>query len=156
MWRVSNHFLKWSHCQKARKADFYNKRIEAAKFIKEELAKAKSKPILKSNADLYKAAYQHGQDCKKSYSLTHWGSDGSNTWQRLQKNAPNIKDGDQCLVGNTDDIRESVINILIDHALYSRNRENTLLKANWTNFAASAVGDVGKRKDCWVITFGTF
>ncbi|MFK7947211.1 MAG: DUF1573 domain-containing protein [Saprospiraceae bacterium] len=138
------------------KANYYKKRIEAATFIKEELAKAKPKPVLKANADLYKAAYQHGQDCKENSSFTHWGSDGSNTWQRLQQNAPNIKDGDQCLVSNTDDIRESVISMLIDHAIYSRNRENVLLKANWTHFAASAIGDIGKRKDCWVITFGAF
>lgn len=138
------------------KADYYTKRMEAAQFVKAELAKANAVPTLKPNADLYKAAYQHGQDCKKSSNWTHWGADGSNTWQRLQRNAPSIKDGDQCLVGNSADIRESVINILIDHAIYSRNRENVLLKAEWTDFAASAVGDVGKRTDCWVITFGKF
>lgn len=136
--------------------DFYKKRIEAAIFIKDELKKAKATSILTPNQEIYKAAYEHGQDCKRNFSLTHWGSDGSNTWQRLQKNAPTIIDGDQCLVGDTDDVRESVINVLIDHAIYSRSRKIVLLKSNWTSFAASEVDKVGKRENCWVITFGQF
>ncbi|MFT5834706.1 MAG: hypothetical protein ACI97N_002346, partial [Cognaticolwellia sp.] len=101
-----------------------------------------------------KAAYQHGQDCKRNRSLTHWGSDGANTWQRLQKAIPTIKDGDQCLVSGTDDVRESIINILVNHAIYSSNREIALLKSNWTIFGAAEIGEVGKRTDCWIITIG--
>ncbi|MGB1120933.1 MAG: hypothetical protein ACPG3Z_02985 [Saprospiraceae bacterium] len=86
----------------------------------------------------------------------HLGTDGSNTWDRLQRNAPTIKDGDQCLVGNSYDVRESVISILIDHVIYRHNRENILMRREWTDFAASEVGKVGKRTDCWVITFGMF
>ena len=138
------------------KVDYYTERIEAAKFVQEELAKASSVAILKPNENLYKAAYQHGQDCKISGKWMHLGTDGSNTWDRLQRNAPTIKDGDQCLVGNSDDIRESVISILIDHVIYRHNRENILMRREWTDFAASEVGKVGKRTDCWVITFGMF
>lgn len=136
--------------------DYYNRRIEAATFVMNELLNSTPKSILKANSKLYQAAYQHGQDCKKNRSFTHWSSDGLNTWQRLQKNAPNIKDGDQSLVSDNSDIRESVISILIDHAIFSRNREHILLKESWTDFAAATVGNVGNRKDCWIITFGTF
>jgi len=132
----------------------YNKKIEAAKFIKDQLMKTNSLGILKSNQNIYKAAYQHGQDCKRNRSLTHWGSDGANTWQRLQKAIPTIKDGDQCLVSGTDDVRESIINILVNHAIYSSNREIALLKSNWTIFGAAEIGEVGKRTDCWIITIG--
>lgn len=132
----------------------YNEKIEAAKFIKDQLMKTNSLGILKSNQNIYKAAYQHGQDCKRNRSLTHWGSDGANTWQRLQKAIPTIKDGDQCLVSGTDDVRESIINILVNHAIYSSNREIALLKSNWTIFGAAEIGEVGKRTDCWIITIG--
>lgn len=148
--------LKNEKTKNPEQSEFYDKRIEAAIFIKDELTKATATPILVPNENIYQAAYQHGQDCQRNFSLTHWGSDGSNTWQRLQKNAPTIIDGDQCLVGDTDDIRESVISVLIDHAIYSRNREIILLKSTWTSFAASAIGKVGRRENCWVITLGQF
>lgn len=132
----------------------YDKRIAAATFIKSQLMQMQAVSVLTPNQDIYQAAFQHGQDCKNSRMLTHWGSDDSNTWQRLQKVLPNIKDGDQCLVGDTDDIRESLINILIEHAMLNRNREIILLKSNWTIFGITEIGTVGKREHCWVITLG--
>ena len=132
----------------------YEERIEAATFIKNQLMKMNSVSILEPNQNIYEAAYSHGQDCKKSNTLMHWGSDGTNTWQRLQKELPTIKDGDQCLVGDADDVRESVLNVLIDHAVFNRNQEIVLLKPNWTIFGITEVGTVGKRKNCWVITLG--
>jgi uncharacterized protein YkwD len=132
----------------------YEQRIEAATFIKNELIKTNSVRILQPNQNIYQAAYLHGQDCKKSSTLTHWGSDETNTWQRLLKELPTIKDGDQCLIGDADDVRESVLNVLIDHAIFNRNQEIILLKPNWTIFGITEVGTVGKRKNCWVITLG--
>jgi uncharacterized protein YkwD len=132
----------------------YEKRIEAATFIKNKLIETNPVKTLQPNQNIYQAAYLHGQDCKNNRSLAHWGSDNSNTWQRLQKELPDIKDGDQCLVGDTDDIRESVLNILIEHAILNRNREIVLLKPNWTIFGTTEVGTVGRRENCWVITLG--
>lgn len=132
----------------------YDKQIAAASFIKAELMKMTAVNLLKPNQDIYQAAFQHGQDCKNSRMLTHWGSDNSNTWQRLQKVLPTIKDGDQCLVGDSDDVRESLINILIEHAILNPNREIVLLKNNWTIFGITEIGTVGKREHCWVITLG--
>jgi hypothetical protein len=86
--------------------------------------------------------------------LTHWGSNGTNTWQRLKSQLPNIKDGDQCLVGDTDDVRESILNILIEHAMSKYSQKAPLLKSNWTVFGITEVGTVGKRENCWVITLG--
>ena len=103
---------------------------------------------------LHNAAYNHGKDCQKNGRLQHWGSDGSNTWQRLQGAAPGILDGDQVLVGDAEDLRESVILMLINQVLYNRNRELILLQSQWTNIAAADVGTVGKRDDCWIITLG--
>lgn len=132
----------------------YESQIKAATFINSELIKMNPVKILESNQNIYQAAYLHGQDCKNNRSLTHWGSDGTNTWQRLKSQLPNIKDGDQCLVGDTDDVRESVLNILIEHAMSKYSQKAPLLKSNWTVFGITEVGTVGKRENCWVITLG--
>jgi uncharacterized protein YkwD len=132
----------------------YEEQIAAATLIKAELTKMTAVNPLKPNSDIYQVAFQHGQDCKNNQMLTHWGSDDSNIWQRLQKILPNIKDGDQCLVADTDDIRESLIFILIEHAMFNPNREIILTKPNWTIFGITEIGAVGKRTNCWVITFG--
>ena len=132
------------------------KRIDAAVFVKDYLAKANALPTLNINESLYKAAVEHGEDCKNNGKLSHWGSDGSTTWQRLQRKSTTIIDGDQYLISDVEDVRESIIKILVDDAIYHRDRDNILLRADWTDCAANSVGDVGIKEHCWVIVFGKY
>jgi uncharacterized protein YkwD len=136
------------------KANYYQEQIEAAQFIYQELVKIKPLSAIVPNQMLHNAAYNHGKDCQKSGQLQHWGSDGSNTWERLQGAAPGIIDGDQVLVGDATDLREVVILMLVNQVLYNRSRALVLLQPQWTNIAAADVGMVGKRNDCWIITLG--
>lgn len=133
-----------------------NKRIDAANFVKNYLAEANAIPTLNMSEMLYESAVEHGEDCKLNRKLTHWGSDGSTTWQRLQQKSNTIIDGDQYLIDEAEDARESIIKILVDYAVYHRNRTNILLRADWTDCAVYSVGDVGIKKHCWVIIFGKF
>lgn len=132
------------------------KRIDAAKFVKDYLAEANTLSTLNVNEILYESAVEHGEDCKQNGKLTHWGSDGSTTWQRLQQKSNTIIDGDQYLIDDAEDARESIIKILVDYAVYHRNRTNILLRTDWTDCAVASVGDVGIKKHCWVIIFGKF
>jgi uncharacterized protein YkwD len=132
----------------------YNAEIEATKFVIKELEKLTPLNTLTPSSALYTVAKKHGVDARKSKSLTHIGSDGSTTWDRLKAGVPNIIDGDQCLVGGTEDIREALTKVLIDHAISNRSRPSILLQPEWTNVAAYEVGTVGNRPFCWVITFG--
>ena len=120
------------------------------------LAEANALSTLNVNEILYESAVEHGEDCKLNGKLTHWGSDGSTTWQRLQQKSNSIIDGDQYLIDDAEDVRESIIKILVDYAVYHRNRTNILLRADWTDCAVYSVGDVGIKKHCWVIIFGKF
>jgi hypothetical protein len=74
----------------------------------------------------------------------------------LQRKSTTIIDGDQYLISDVEDVRESIIKILVDDAIYHRDRDNILLRADWTDCAANSVGDVGIKEHCWVIVFGKY
>jgi len=156
---IANEYIQTLESKKIKnsvKASYYQEQISAAQFIYEELIKIKPLSAATPNQKLHNAAYNHGKDCQKSGHLLHSGSDGSNTWQRLQGAAPNIIDGDQILVGDATDLREVVLLMLINQVMYNRERALVLLQPQWTNIASAYVGTVGKRNDCWIITLGQF
>ncbi|MFK7809539.1 MAG: LysM peptidoglycan-binding domain-containing protein [Saprospiraceae bacterium] len=122
--------------------------------LKGELRKLGKLSQLAPKECVYTAAVKHGQDCLKMNSLDHVGSDKKWPWDRILRECPDLKYGTENLVGGPDNVRESVIVLLIDEGIPSRGHRKALLNPEWKYAACHKVGTVGGMPHCWIQKFG--
>ncbi|MEM1320592.1 MAG: CAP domain-containing protein [Bacteroidota bacterium] len=127
--------------------------ITSAEELIKELQRRLPLSQLKPDAQLHNVARNHGEDIRRMGVLKHKGSDGSNPWDRVQRNT-NLSDGNENLVGGGTSVRESVIMLLVDSGIPDRGHRRTLLDPAWNYVACYKIGDVGEMPDSWVQVFG--
>ncbi len=110
--------------------------------------------ILKPHEGIFKAAKLHGEEGKAKGSLNHQGSDGSWPWDRVLRQAPELNDGNENLVGGPLDIRESIMLLLVDSGIPNRGHRKTLLNPGWLYCACYEIGQVGNIPNYWVQNYG--
>jgi LysM repeat protein len=119
-----------------------------------ELEKTPKLSTLQPLQCIYSAAKKHGEDQKSRGTTDHAGSDGSMPWDRVLRECPNLKDGNENLVGGPSDIRRAVILLLVDDGIDTRGHRKTLLNPEWQYVACFKMGTVGSMPNCWVQKFG--
>lgn len=119
-----------------------------------ELDKTTKLSTLQPLQCIYTAAKKHGEDQKSRGTTDHAGSDGSMPWDRVLRECPNLKDGNENLVGGPSDIRRAVILLLVDDGIDTRGHRKTLLNPEWQYVACYKMGTVGSMPNCWVQKFG--
>jgi LysM repeat protein len=119
-----------------------------------ELEKTPKLSTLQPLQCIYSAAKKHGEDQKSRGTTDHAGSDGSMPWDRVLRECPNLKDGNENLVGGPSDIRRAVILLLVDDGIDTRGHRKTLLNPEWQYVACFKMGLVGSMPNCWVQKFG--
>jgi LysM repeat protein len=119
-----------------------------------ELEKTPKLSTLQPLQCIYTAAKKHGEDQKSRGVTDHSGSDGSMPWDRVLRECPNLKDGNENLVGGPSDIRRAVILLLVDDGIDTRGHRKTLLNPEWQYVACFKMGMVGSMPNCWVQKFG--
>jgi uncharacterized protein YkwD/LysM repeat protein len=119
-----------------------------------ELAKLGPLSQLQPKECVYIAAKKHGQDIIKMGRTDHIGSDGKWPWDRVRRECPDLQDGNENLVGGPDNVRESVVILLIDEGIPNRGHRKTLLRPDWVYAACYNIGKVGIMPNCWVQKFG--
>jgi LysM repeat protein len=119
-----------------------------------ELEKTPKLSTLQPLQCIYSAAKKHGEDQKSRGVTDHTGSDGSMPWDRVLRECPNLKDGNENLVGGPSDIRRAVILLLVDDGIDTRGHRKTLLNPEWQYVACYKMGTVGSMPNCWVQKFG--
>jgi LysM repeat protein len=119
-----------------------------------ELDKTPKLSTLQPLQCIYTAAKKHGEDQKSRGVTDHTGSDGSMPWDRVLRECPNLKDGNENLVGGPSDIRRAVILLLVDDGIDTRGHRKTLLNPEWQYVACFKMGTVGSMPNCWVQKFG--
>jgi LysM repeat protein len=119
-----------------------------------ELDKTPKLSTLQPLQCIYTAAKKHGEDQKRRGVTDHSGSDGSMPWDRVLRECPNLKDGNENLVGGPSDIRRAVILLLVDDGIDTRGHRRTLLNPEWIYVACYKMGTVGSMPNCWVQKFG--
>jgi LysM repeat protein len=119
-----------------------------------ELEKTPKLSTLQPLQCIYMAAKKHGEDQKSRGTTDHAGSDGSMPWDRVLRECPNLKDGNENLVGGPSDIRRAVILLLVDDGIDTRGHRKTLLNPEWQYVACYKMGMVGSMPNCWVQKFG--
>ena len=128
--------------------------IKTAKELIRELKKTQSMSTLKPHKGLYKASKKHGDEGKKKGSLDHEGSNGSWPWDRGEKYASDLTDTNENLVGGPDNVRRSVMILLVDSGIEGRGHRKNILNPDWKYTACYEVGQVGDMPNYWVQMFG--
>jgi len=118
-----------------------------------ELRNTPPRSVLKPRECLYRAAKNHGEDQRPTGSTDHVGTDGSYPWDRVLRACPELKDGNENLVGGPSTVRESVIILLIDDGIPSRGHRKTMLQKEWQYLACYKIGKVGIMPNSWVQKF---
>lgn len=128
--------------------------IASAQELIAELRRTPSLSVLQTMPCLYTAAKKHGDDQRRRGDTDHQGSDGSWPWDRVTRECPNLKDGNENLVGGPSDIRRAVILLLVDDGIEGRGHRKTMLQADWKYIACHKMGTIGTMPNCWVQQFG--
>lgn len=126
---------------------------QSANELIRELQRRLPLSILKPHPELYQVAKMHGDDLRRIGQVQHRGSDGSQPYERITKNT-NLSDGNENLVGGADNVRESVIMLLVDSGIPNRGHRKTLLDPKWNYVACYKVGNIGNMPNSWVQLFG--
>ncbi len=135
-------------------SSFYKEEIETAYELINELKTMPSLSILEPHQGVYRAAKAHGEYLYAKNIFGHIGQKGSMPWDRILAAAPNLKDGNENLVGGPNDIRQAVLILLVDTGVESRGHRKTLLDPSWQFVACYEIGEVDGMPNCWVQNFG--
>jgi uncharacterized protein YkwD len=127
--------------------------IQTSHELIDELEKTPKLSTLQPLQCVYIAAKKHGEDQKRRGDTDHTGSDGSMPWDRVLRECPDLKDGNENLVGGPSNIRRAVILLLVDDGIDSRGHRKTLLNPEWQYVACYKMGLVGSMPNCWVQKF---
>ena len=128
--------------------------IATARELISELFKLPNLSTLQPMECIYSAAKKNGIDQIKRGIADHQGTDGSMPWDRILRECPSLKDGNENLVGGPKDIRTAVITLLVDDGIPSRGHRRTLLQANWKYVACHKMGTIGGIPNYWTQQFG--
>ena len=109
--------------------------------------------ILEPSECVYTAAKIHGEDRMQAGSNDHVGTDGSWPWDRILKECPSFRDGNENLVGGPANVRRAVVLLLVDDGIPNRGHRSTLLNPNWRYVACYKIGKVGIMPNSWVQNF---
>ena len=133
--------------------EYIDDEIKTAKELIKELEKTPTLSILLPNEGVHKAAKLHGEEGKSKGSLDHTGKNGSWPWDRIAKHA-GLNNGGENLVGGLENVRESVMILLVDSGIEGRGHRVALLNPVWKYVACYEVGTVGTMPYYWVQNFG--
>ncbi len=108
------------------------KEYDAGMELVAELNAMEPMPILTPKECVYNAAKKHGKDCEKRGFFAHEGSDGSQPWDRITAQCPDLGMGNENGVGSSNTgVREGVIALLIDQGISTRGHRHNMLNKNW-------------------------
>lgn len=127
--------------------------VNSANELIGELERLGPLSILKPHRDLHQVAVEHGEHMRRIGQVTHSGSDGSQPYERIRKKT-SLQDGNENLVGGGNNVRESVIMLLVDSGISNRGHRKALLNPSWKYASCYKIGKVGVMPNTWVQNFG--
>ncbi|MEO1258124.1 MAG: LysM peptidoglycan-binding domain-containing protein [Bacteroidota bacterium] len=128
--------------------------VDACNELIAELRRTPPMSILQPTECIYRAAKKHGLDQKSTGSTDHVGTDGSYPWDRVRKECPEMRDGNENIAGGPSSVREILMTLLIDDGIANRGHRRTLLDGTWKYVACYKIGTVGTMPNSWIQKFG--
>lgn len=128
--------------------------IATAYELIDELKLTPSLPTLQPVQCLYQAAKKHAEDQVRRGYVGHDGSDGSWPWDRVLRECPQMRDGNENLISKVTDPREAVIYLLVDDGIEARGHRRALLNGEWRYIGCHQTGASGNLPHSWIQVFG--
>lgn len=98
--------------------------------------------VLQPSECVYQAARLHGLDCQRRGFFDHQGSDKSMPWDRILRQCPDLKDGNENGASNPAlNPRMPLMSLLLDEGISSRGHRYNILDPNWIYGACFRVPD---------------
>ncbi len=110
-------------------------------------------PALQPAECLYRTAKKHAEDQAKRGYIGHDSSDGSWPWDRIIRECPQLRDGNENLIGAIADPRQAVIHLLVDDGIETRGHRRSLLNGEWRYVSCYKAGTIGNVPNSWVQVF---
>jgi hypothetical protein len=82
------------------------------------------------------------------------GPGGASLMSRVHVTCVDLKNGGENFVSKVGDVKQAVVQMLIDAASFDRIHRRNLLGKNWTFVSCYKIGNVGTTAECWVQIFG--
>jgi uncharacterized protein YkwD len=137
-----------------RQSGEFGNSVSTAYELIEELRRTPILSVLEPMECLYTAARRHGEDQRSTGDVNHQGTDGSYPWDRVLRECPTMRDGNENIVAGPSSIRRAILLLLVDDGIDSRGHRKTLLNPDWRYVACYKIGQVGRMPNFWVQKFG--
>ena len=130
--------------------------VNALQTLYDTLLRLKPLGILQPEKGIYKACQKHAADQAVNREVNHHGNDGSWPWDRIMKNSPQMKDGNENIAFNSSLAipREIVLQLLIDAGISGYGHRYNMLNAQWTHVACYYTKKPGWSSKWWIQNFG--
>lgn len=136
-------------------SSFYQEEIETAYELINELKRSTPLSILEPHRGVYRTAKSHGEYLFAKNIFGHAGPKNSMPWDRILAESSDLKDGNENLVGGPNDVRQSVLVLLVDTGVKDRGHRKTLLDPSWDYIACYEIGEIDGMPNCWVQNFAS-
>ncbi len=134
-------------------ANFAKEELRAIEDLIRELQLMSPIAILQPRETLHNTAKAHGNEMKARNKTGHVGNDNSYPWDRITRDDPSLEDGNENLVGGPDEVRKSVMLLLVDSGIPGYGHRKTLLNPTWKYVSCYEVGEVQGFPHYWVQNF---
>lgn len=131
--------------------------VKALQSLMEDLETMQPLNALLPSANIHKACKKHARDQTPTGDLNHLGTDGSWPSDRITKYAPEMRSGNENLVGGKGSARYLVLLLLIDSGIEGYGHRYNMLDPDWTHVSCLEVGDIATddyNMDWWIQNFG--
>lgn len=118
-----------------------------------ELKLTNPMPHLMPRETLYWTTQEHGVEILANGVPSHVSNDGKYPWDRIIEADPKLEDGNENLIGGYENVKESVLSLLIDSGVPGYGHRKIILNPTWKYVACYEIGDVGETPYYWVQCF---
>ncbi len=133
--------------------NFAKEELKAIEDLIKELELMSPIAILQPREQLHNTAKKHGDELKSLNKTGHVGADGSYPWDRITRDDAELEDGNENLVGGPEEVRQSVMLLLVDSGIPGYGHRKTLLNPTWKYVACYEAGEVKGFPNYWVQNF---
>ena len=146
---------------KSKKRKVYHYRneeeVKALKSLVDDLENLEPLNALLPSKGIHKACTVHATDQIPTGDICHRGTDGSWPFTRIPMYAPDMKSGNENIVGGSNNVRRLVQQLLIDDGIPGYGHRYNIINPDWTHVSCLEIGDIDTddyNMSWWLQNFG--
>ncbi len=133
--------------------DYAKTELRAADDLIRELQLTNPMSALQPRETLYWTTQKHGIELLTSGSPSYVSKDGLYPWDRITRDDPQLEDGNENLIGGPQEVKASVMLLLVDSGVPGYSHRKAILNPTWKYVACYEIGDLGETPNYWVQSF---